>query len=233
MNVLNAVNSFSQGAISSFNPVSSAMDTLQQTLSGLGGGLGGVILSIPGVGKPTVDALNSLKKRAEDVLANARSMTPEKIKEENDKIMIEYNQLVEKAKAEGKAPPQAPQNQFQKTQASISSFFNEVFSNTLYIGLFVLTIILALIGASISANSIGPEQPFWYYIYFLTYGFVLFPLSILFGLYNYYIAGKRPLFYALLAPIYKGTYTGILQYNITSTNIVHYTSQSTAVQQLV
>lgn len=222
----NALNSFTSSTVNAFDPTSSAMTSLQQTLSSIGGGLGDVILSIPGVGKPTVDALNALKKRAQDTLANARSMSPEKVRQENDKINQEYEQLLAEAKAQGK---EAPPTFIEKKEASISSFFNKVFSNTIYITIFVIVIILGLLGSSISANSIGPGMPFWYYIYYMLYGFVLFPVSILIGLYKYYVKEKRPMFYSLWAPMYQGNYTGIFQYNLISTDIVHYMSESTAI----
>jgi len=224
----NSLNTFTQGTVNSFDPTTSAMNTLQQTLSSIGGGLGGIVLSIPGIGKPTVDALNAIKKRAEDTLANARSMTPSKIKEENDKINSDYQKLVEEAKAKGREAPSAPKNQIQRVEASVGVFFKEVFSNTLYISIFICAIILALIGSSIAANAIGPGLSIYYYIYYIIYGFLLFPVSIGMGLYNYYVKGKRPMFYSVWAPIYKGNYTGIFQYNLVSTNIVHYVSESTA-----
>lgn len=226
--ITNALNTFTQGTVNSFDPTTSAMNSLQQTLTSIGGGIGGVVLSIPGIGKPTVDALNSLKRRAENTLANARSMTPSKIQEENDKINNEYQKLVEEAKAKGKEAPSAPKNQIQRVEASISLFFKEVFSNTLYLLLFIVALILALIGSSIAANAIGPGLSIYYYIYYMLYGFLLFPVSIGMGVYNYYVKGKRPMFYSIWAPIYKANYTGIFQYNLVSTNIVHYVSESTA-----
>jgi hypothetical protein len=225
---MDVINNFTRGTVNSFDPVTSAMSTLQQTMSSLGGGLGGVILSIPGVGKPTVEALGALQKRAQDVLANARSMTPDKIKEENDAINRDYQRLVDEAKAKGEAPPPPRQNQIQQTQASISGFFSNVFSSTLYISIFVIVVILALFGSSLAANSIGVGMPFWYYIYYMIYGFLLFPLSIVLAIYRFYIKGKRPLFYSVWAPIKKGNSTGIFQYNLVSTDAVHYVSESTA-----
>lgn len=220
-----ALNTFTQGTVNAFDPTTSAINTLQQTLRGIAGGLGDVILSIPGIGKPTVDALNALKKRSQDTLANARSMTPEKVREENDKINQEYQRLVDEAKAQGK---EAPPTFIEKKEASISSFFNQVFSNTIYIIVFIIVIILGFFGSSISANSVGPGMPFWYYIYYMIYGFMLFPVSILIGIFKYYVKGQRPMFYSVWAPIYQGNYTGIFQYNLVSTDIVHYVSESTA-----
>jgi hypothetical protein len=225
--ITSALNTFTQGTVNNFDPTTSAMNSLQQTLTSIGGGLGGVVLSIPGIGKPTVDALNALKKRAEDTLINARSMSPDKIREENDKINQEYERLVEEAKVKGELAPSS-KNLFQRTQVSINTFFSEVFSNTIYILLFILVIVLGLFGSSIAANSIGPGMPFYYYIYYMIYGFLLFPISIVLGIFRYYVKEKKPLFYAVWAPIYKGNYTGIFQYNLVSTNIVHYVSESTA-----
>ena len=71
-------------------------------------------------------------------------------------------------------------------------------------------------------------MPFWFYIYYMFYGFLLFPASIALAVYKYYVKGKRPLFYSVWAPIYKGNYTGIFQYNLVSTDNVHYVSESTA-----
>jgi hypothetical protein len=226
--ITNALNSFTQSTVNAFDPTTSAMSTLQQTLTGLGGGLGSVILSIPGIGQPTVTALNSLKKKAEDTLANARSMTPDKIREENDKINREYQELVDKAKKKGETPPPRPTT-IQKTRTSITTFFKDIFSNTLYICLFIAALVFGLFGSSVAANSIGPGMPFYYYIYYMLYGFILFPAAILLGIYKYYIKGKRPMFYAVWAPIYKGNYMGLFQYNLVNTDIVHYVSQSTAV----
>jgi hypothetical protein len=226
--ITNALSTFTQGSVSAFDPTTSAMNTLQQTLSGLGGGLGSVILSIPGVGQPTVNALNSLKKKAQDTLANARSMTPDKIREENDKINSEYQKIVDDAKKKGETPPPPPTT-IQKTKTSVSTFFKDVFSNTIYICLFIAALVLGLFGSSIAANSIGPGMPFYYYIYYMIYGFILFPIAIILGIYKYYVKRKRPMFYAVWAPIYKGNYMGIFQYNLVNTDVVHYVSQSTAV----
>jgi len=226
--VMDVINTFTRSTVNSFDPVTAGMTGLQQTLTSLGGGLGSVILSIPGIGKPTVDALAALQRRAKEALANARSMTPEKIKEENDSINRDYEKLLDEAKKKGEAEPPPPQNKFQETQSLIGKFFSNVFSNTLYIGIFIIVIILGLLGSSLAANSIGVGMPFGYYIYYMIYGFLLFPLSIVLAVYNYYIKGKRPLFYSVWAPIYKGNYTGIFQYNLVSTDIVHYVSESTA-----
>lgn len=226
--ITNALSTFTQGSVSAFDPTTSAMNTLQQTLSGLGGGLGSVILSIPGVGQPTVNALNSLKKKAQDTLANARSMTPDKIREENDKINSEYQKIVDDARKKGETPPPPPTT-IQKTKTSVSTFFKDVFSNTIYICLFIAALVLGLFGSSIAANSIGPGMPFYYYIYYMIYGFILFPIAIILGIYKYYVKRKRPMFYAVWAPIYKGNYMGLLQYNLVNTDVVHYVSQSTAV----
>ena len=222
---LNALTTFTQGTVNAFDPTTSAMNTLQQTVSGIGGGLGSVILSIPGIGKPTVDALNALKKREQDTLANARSMTPEKVQQENDKINEEYQRLVEEAKSKGE---DAPPSYIERKEASIGLFFNKIFSNTIYISVFIIVILLGFFGSSISANSIGPGMPTTYYIYYMIYGFILFPVTILIGIYKYYVQGKRPMFYAVWAPIYQGNYTGLFQYNLVSTDIVHYISESTA-----
>jgi len=225
--IKNAINNLTQG-ISSVDPTNIAMNNLQQTLSGLGGGLGSVILSIPGIGQPVVDNLNLLRKKAEDTLANARSMTPQEIQNKNDEINAEYQSLLAQAQANGTTPPPAPDNPVTDTEASFSNFFQQVFSNTLYISIFVVCLFLGLIGSSIAANSAGIGAPFYYYIYYMVYGFLLFPLSIIIGIYKYYALGKRPMFHAVWAPIFKGNYMGIFQYDLTSTSITHYTSQSTA-----
>jgi hypothetical protein len=227
--ITNALNTITQGTVNSFDPTTSAMNTLQGTLTGLGGGLGSVLLSIPGIGQPTVNALNSLRKRAQDTLANARSMSPDKIREENDKINREYEKLVEEARTKGEAAP-VRETRIQQARTTISSFFKDVFSNTLYISIFIFVVILALFGSSIAANSIGPGMPFYYYIYYMLYGFLLFPVSILLGIWKYYVKGKRPMFYALWAPMFQGKYTGIFQYALVNTDIINYTSQSTAIE---
>uniref|UniRef100_A0A6C0D8F8 Uncharacterized protein n=1 Tax=viral metagenome TaxID=1070528 RepID=A0A6C0D8F8_9ZZZZ len=197
---------------------------LQQTIGNIGGGLGNVITSIPGIGDATKAAYDALRNESEKLLENAKNMTPDQIAEKNDEMTRKYNEILAQAQADGISYEEELKKQgLQNENFSITDFFNEVFSNTLYIFLFVLIVTLGLLGSSLAANA-AVTKPFWYKIYYMVYGFLLFPVPIIQGIFNY--LNKKRLFYALWAPLYKGTSFGLFSYNAGITESSHYTSGS-------
>ena len=147
--------------------VSQNLGMLQQTIGNIGGGLGNVIFSIPGIGEPTRIAMEALKKESEELMEKAKSMTPDQIAEKNDELTKKYNEILAKAKADGISyEEQLKKEGIKNENFSISDFFKEIFSNTLYICLFVLVIIFGLLGSSLAANS-AIDRPFYYKIYFI------------------------------------------------------------------
>jgi hypothetical protein len=188
------------------DPTNIAVQKIQETAQGLGGGSGAVLLSIPGIGKPFINALNSLKQQSQNIIVNAQNMSPEQIIKENDRINNEYNTLVSQARASNTSPPPPPQTMDKKIYSAFSTFFSSMFSTTLNIFLFSGAIFLGLLGSSMAANSIGLEKPTAYYVYYMFYGFILFFISIPLCMYRYYIVGKKPMFHAIWAPIHKGKY---------------------------
>ena len=182
--------------------VTQNLNSLETTVANLGGGLGNAILSIPGVGPSVQQGLISLQKESEDILAKANSMTPDQIAAANDSINNKYNKLLAEAKAEGKTPPPT---KLEEVEVTISSFFSNIFSNVLYIFLFFLVLGLALLGSSLSANAAYANvktRAKAYIIYYMIYGFILFPISILFGVRHYLMGTLK--FFAVLAPLIQG-----------------------------
>ena len=184
---------------------------LQNTVSGLGGGLGAAIVSIPGVGTPIINGLNALKKESEDILAKAQTMTPDQIAAANDSINQKYQQLLAQAQAEGTAPPPPPStNPIAEAEYSINDFFNTIFSTTMYIIIFFVVLFLGLLGSSLASNAMI-DKPIAYRIYYMIYGFILFPIPLIQGIFRYF--NKEKLFYAIWAPLHKG-YTNSSFYNL-------------------
>jgi hypothetical protein len=182
--------------------ISTGITNLGSTIAGLGGGLGGAITSIPGVSSTTVDALNGLKKASQDIMDKAQSMTPSQIAEANDKINQDYQTLLAKAQAEGtEAPPPPSTDLIGEAGYGMNKFFNTVFSTTMYIIIFAVVIFLAFLGSSLASNA-NIDKPLAYRIYYMIYGFILFPIPLIQGLINYF--HKKKLFYALWAPLHKG-----------------------------
>lgn len=204
--------------------VAQNLGILQQTVGSIGGGLGNVIFSIPGIGEPTRIAMEALRNEAEELMEKAKSMTPDQIAEKNDELAKKYNEILEKAKADGISyEEQLKKEGIEKENFSITDFFKEVFNNTLYLSLFVLVIVLGLLGSSLAANS-AIDRPFYYKIYYMVYGFILFPVPIIQGIFNY--LNRKRLFYALWAPLYKGTSLGLFHYNAALVDSSHFTAGS-------
>jgi hypothetical protein len=133
---------------------------------------------------------------------NASSMTPGQIAEANDKINQDYQTLLAKAQAEGtEAPPPPSTDLIGEAGYDINKFFKTVFSTTMYIIIFAVVIFLALLGSSLSSNA-HIDKPIAYRIYYMIYGFILFPIAIIQGIINF--IHKKKLFYALWAPLHKG-----------------------------
>ena len=182
--------------------VSTNLNSLQSTVSNLGSGLGSAILSIPGVGPATQSALIGLQDESKKILDSASSMTPSQIAAANDTLNQKYQALLDKATAEGTAPPNT---KLQDAEVTVKTFFTNIFSNVLYICLFVLVIFLAFVGSSLAANNAYNNvktRAKAYIIYYMIYGFLLFPISLLFGIRNY-LSGTLHMF-AVLAPLVQG-----------------------------
>jgi len=198
------------GVINSLDPTTPAIMASQQMASSLGGGLGGVALSMPGIGPSFVKLLNNIGDSIRGSFNYIKSRTPGAIAKANSTADNSGNKVVETTT--------------QKVEASFSYFFSKVFSQTLYIIIFIVVLILALVGSSLAANYIGVGRPLGYYIYYMMYGFILFPIAIPIAMSKHYRTGD-PLFYAIWAPIAQGKF-GIFSYDI-SHNISKITSSAT------
>jgi hypothetical protein len=204
--------------------VSQNLGMLQQTIGNIGGGLGNVIFSIPGIGEPTRIAMEALRNETEELMEKAKSMTPDQIAEKNDEITRKYNEILARAKADGVTyEEQLKKEGIENKDFSITKFFNEIFSNTLYLSLFVLVIVLGLLGSSLAANA-AVDKPFYYKIYYMVYGFILFPVPIIQAIFNH--LNHKRLFYSLWAPLYKGTSFGLFHYNAALVDSSHFTAGS-------
>ena len=192
------------------NSVASNLGRLQNTVGNIGGGLGSAIQSLPGVGGPIRSAFSALQKESEIVLATAKSMTPGQIAAANDSLNEKAAALSAQAAAQGITVEQLEANNNTPEPFTISSFFAAIFKNTLYVCIFFLILFLALLGSSLAANA-AINKPFAYRIYYMIYGFILFPLSIVLGIKNY--MGKKQLFYSLWAPLHT-TFTSNKIFNI-------------------
>jgi vacuolar-type H+-ATPase subunit H len=182
--------------------VTQNLNTLQTTVANIGGGLGNAILAIPGVGPSVQQGLIALQKESEELLKKASTMTPDQIASANDSINQKYQKLLAEAQAQGTAPPPS---QLQEAEVTVKSFFSKVFSNILYICLFFLVLALALVGSSFAANAAYANiktRNKAYIIYYMIYGFILFPLSIIFG-FRHYLMGTLK-FFAVWAPLIQG-----------------------------
>jgi hypothetical protein len=185
------------------NSVTSQLGNLQSTVSHIGGGLGAAVMSIPGVGKPIMNSLSALQAESKKLLASAKTMTPSQIAAENDKLIAKANELQAEATKAGLSVSDYQDKldlaANKPLPFTIKRFFTSIFSSTLYICLFILVLFLALLGSSLAANS-AMNKPVAYRIYYMVYGFLLFPLSIILGIYNY--MNHKKLFYAIWAPLH-------------------------------
>ena len=182
--------------------VSQNLGGLSATVSNIGGGFGSAIRSIPGVGTPIMDALSALQQESEQLLEDAKHMTPDQIATANDDLKAKAAKLEADAKAAGETV-----EQYQKEHGivvekpfSISDFMTTIFQNTLYIFLFFLILTLALLGSSLASNAVV-NKAFGYRLYYMVYGFLLFPLPIVMGMYRKFYKHEK-LFYAIWAPLH-------------------------------
>jgi hypothetical protein len=204
--------------------VSQNLGMLQQTIGNIGGGLGDVLFSIPGIGDATKAAFGALQKESEDLIEKAKNMTPDQIAAKNDEMTKKYNDILAQAQADGISYQEELAKQgTPDTTFSITGFFKEIFGNTLYIALFALVIIFGLLGSSLAANA-AVDKPFGYKIYYMIYGFILFPVPIIQGIFNY--LNHKRLFYSVWAPLFKGTSFGLFSYNAGLIDSSHFTSGS-------
>jgi len=187
------------GAINSLDPATPAIIASQQMASSLGGGLGGVALSLPGVGTSFSNFLNDIGDNLRKSFNYVKSRTPGAIAKANSAARDSSGNKVVETTA-------------QKAEASFSYFFSTVFSQTLYIILFIIALMLAFLGSSLAANYVGVGKPVGYYIYYMFYGFLLFPIAIPLAISKHYRTGE-PLFYAIWAPMIEGKF-GLFSYDI-------------------
>jgi hypothetical protein len=188
------------GAINSLDPATPAIIASQQMASSLGGGLGGVALSMPGIGTSFANFLNSIGDSIRSSVNYVKSKTPAAIANANSAAKDSSGNKVNQ------------ETTTQKVEASISSFFSKVFSQTLYIILFIVVLILAFLGSALASNYVGVGKPVGYYIYYMLYGFLLFPIAIPLAVTKHYNTGE-PLFYAIWAPMFGGKF-GLFSYDI-------------------
>ena len=179
---------------------------LQSTVGGIGGGLGNLIVSVPGISDTTKSAYNALSKASEKALEDAKSMTPAQIAEKNDELKLEHNRIAKQANKEAEEAAEAaeadkrtPIDELFKFR--VDRFFKKIFDNFTYIIIFFIVLFLAFLGSSLAANA-AIYKPIPFRIYYMVYGFILFPISILFGIKNF--LDKKQLFYAFWAPLKKG-----------------------------
>ena len=188
------------------NSVDATTGGVVSGISGAGGGLGGALLTIPGVGSQLASALSSAQHDLSGAVGAASSYTPAQLAASNDAAAAA---LAKAAAAKGETVPQYQAEQAAAFAAAnkpytINDFFNTVFTNTLYLCIFIAIMALALLGSSLAANS-AYNKPFAFRIYYMIYGFLLFPVAIGMGIYNY-TKGKK-LFHAIWAPLHE-TYIG-------------------------
>ena len=191
------------------------MSGLQSTVANIGGGLGSFITSVPGISNATQGAFAALSTASQDLLKSANSMTPGQIAVANDQLKAKYNEIATQANTEaGKAA--AAQAEAQATPLEdlesfrLNYFFQKIFENLTYIIIFFVILFLAFLGSSLAANA-AIHQPIPFRIYYMIYGFIVFPVSIAFGIKHFF--EKKQLFYSIWAPLHKG-YTSNALYNL-------------------
>jgi hypothetical protein len=179
---------------------------LQSTVGGIGGGLGHAVVSIPGISSATKNAYSALSKASENALETANSMTPAQIAAKNDELKLEHNRIAEQANREAQEARDAAESENRTPidelfKFRIDRFFKKIFDNFTYIIIFFIILFLAFLGSSLAANA-AIYKPIPFRIYYMVYGFILFPVSILLGIKNFF--DKKQLFYAFWAPLHKG-----------------------------
>ena len=179
------------------------LTNLQSTVGGIGGGLGNFVVSVPGISGATKSAYNSLNKASEAALQAAKSMTPAQIAEKNDELRLEHDRIAEQANKEAaeaaEAEKRTPIDELFRFR--LDRFFKKIFDNATYIIIFFVVLFLAFLGSSLAANA-AIYKPVPFRIYYMVYGFILFPVSIILGIRNF--LDKKQLFYAFWAPLKKG-----------------------------
>ena len=186
--------------------VTANLGTLRNTVGNIGGGLGNAILSIPGIGPATMAGLSALQKESEDLLKKANNMSPDQLAQANDDLQQKAYELQLRAQAEGKTVEQVKEEENPNT-FSFSRLFTKIYNNTVYIIAFFVILFLALLGSSLASNA-AIDLPIAFRIYYMVYGFILFPISLLQGMYHY--MNNKKLFYALWAPLIKRKYHSVV-----------------------
>ena len=175
------------------------VNNLQYTVGSIGGGLGTVVLSTPGVSDATKTAYANLNAASEKALANASTMTPDQVAAENERLSKEHNVIAKKANEEIAAAEEEKRTPLEELQNfKFNRFLKKVFDNSKYVIIFFVVLSLAFLGSSLAANA-AINQKFAFKIYYMIYGFILFPISIIFGIKNFF--GGKQLFYSIWAPL--------------------------------
>lgn len=176
---------------------------LQSTVGNIGGGLGNFVLSTPGISDATRTAYANLNTASEKALADASSMTPDQVAAANEALAIQHNDIAAQANKEA-AEAKAKEEEEKRTPIEelqalrFNRFLKKVFDNSTYILIFFIVLGLAFLGSSLAANAaIHQKLPFK--IYYMIYGFILFPISIILGI-KHFLEGKQ-LFYSIWAPL--------------------------------
>lgn len=179
------------------------INSLQSTVGSIGGGLGAAILSTPGISDATRSAYANLNAASEKVLTEASTMTPDQVAAENEKLRKEYSDIAKKANEEIADAERAAEEEKRTPidellNFKFNRFLKKVFDNSKYVIIFFVVLSLAFVGSSLAANA-AINQKFAFKIYYMIYGFILFPVSIILGI-KHLFEGKQ-LFYSIWAPL--------------------------------
>lgn len=158
---------------------------------------------IPGVSDSTKASLESLLNEAKSYTSSVTSnLTPNAIAAKKDEVAAKIKALVHKAKGESatslasakEKEAKATQERIANQNASGSRLFKNILKYVLYAFLVIVLLALALWGGSLASNA-AIQQPLYMRIYYLIYGFLLFPIPI-------FLSFSKPVTYhAVLAPL--------------------------------
>jgi hypothetical protein len=169
-----------------------------------------ILNKIPGVSADTKASLDNLLAQTKSFTSSAAGSTPNTIAAKKDEVDAKMKEIVKKAQTEAKDAK--VKDAAAKKETLKEKIANQTFSITRLMGriwnqfkiylLYLLIVILALWGGSMTSNAMF-EMPVYMRFYYFVYGTLLFPVAFIFAIMRY-TTGASGKYHAILAPLVEG-----------------------------
>lgn len=169
-----------------------------------------ILNKIPGVSADTKASLDNLLAQTKSFTSSAAGSTPNTIAAKKDEVDAKMQEIVKKAQTEAKdakvkeaaAKKESLKEKIANQTFSIKRLAGRIWNQFKIYLLYILIVILALWGGSMTSNAMF-EMPVYMRFYYFVYGTLLFPVAFIFAIMRY-TTGVTGKYHAILAPLVEG-----------------------------